>query len=148
MMPMTTPNHRLPLLASGQAQKEITHNEALCLIDALLGGVIETASLSAPPVSVPLGAVWLVGAEPGGAWSGQAGQLAIATEGGWRFVSPRMGCRFFDKSRAAIICLKENGWSVPIPLNLPQGGSVVDVEARATLANLKDILNSLGLAVL
>lgn len=148
MTVFATPNLALPLLASGQAQKEITHNEALCLIDAMLGGVIETASLSAPPASASPGAVWLVASDPSGAWSGQAGQLAIATEGGWRFVSPRIGCRFFDKSRAAIICLGENGWSVPIPLTLPDGGSVVDVEARATLTNLKDILTSLGLAVL
>ena len=39
----------LPLLHAGQAQKEITHNEALQLIDMLLHPYAESASLTAPP---------------------------------------------------------------------------------------------------
>ena len=147
MTQYVTPVHALPLLASGQAQKEISHNEALILIDALLGGVIENALLSEPPDAPAPGALWLVAEGASGAWAGESGRLALWTQGGWRFVSPRIGCRFFDKSRHIILCLYEYGWNTPISLNLPSGGGVIDAEARATLANIKDILISLGLAV-
>ena len=44
-----TPRWGLPLLFAGQAQKEIFHNEALMLVDALLHGRVESADLGAPP---------------------------------------------------------------------------------------------------
>ncbi len=147
MTQLATPLHALPLLASGQAQKEITHNEALIIIDALLGGTIESASLAVPPDMPEAGAMWLVGSNATGLWTGQSGRLALWTEGGWRYVSPRVGCRFYDKSRSTVICLQENGWSNPVALPLASGGALIDVEARAMLTNIKDILVSLGLAV-
>ena len=41
MPELASPRFDLPLLAVSQAQKEITHNEALILIDALLHPVAE-----------------------------------------------------------------------------------------------------------
>lgn len=146
-MQFSTPHHALPLLASGQAQKEITHNEALIIIDALLAGTIESAALTEPPSTIAVGQMWLVAANAGGVWSGQSGRLALMSEGGWRYIDPPVGSRFYDRNRSAFICLRENGWVHPLSIGLPSGGSLIDAEARATLANIKDILTSLGLAV-
>lgn len=57
-----TARHHLPMLAVSQAQKEITHNEALVLVDALLHPIIEDR-LSIPPVATvaDIGKCWLVG---------------------------------------------------------------------------------------
>ena len=63
MSATSTPRHQLPYLAVGQAQKEITHNQALVRIDALLQPLVE-AELSAPPASLAesqAGKCWLVG---------------------------------------------------------------------------------------
>lgn len=59
---METGRHKLPCLAVSQAQKEITHNEALALIDALVHPVVEE-QLSVPPAptDADIGKCWLIG---------------------------------------------------------------------------------------
>lgn len=87
----TTPRFGLPLLAAGQAQKEIDHNEALTMLEALVQPVVQTLGDNAPPASPVAGQSWIVGTAPTGAWAGQAGAVAVWTAGGWRFVAPREG---------------------------------------------------------
>lgn len=86
----------LPLVQAAQAQKHVTVNEALTRLDALTRTVIASRSLSAPPVSPDEGAVYAVAAGASGAWAGQEGQLAIAVNGGWRFVQPKRGWAAWD----------------------------------------------------
>ena len=87
----------LPLLEAGQAQKEITHNEALVLIDALLHARVAGISTSAAPADPAPGDCYLVGPDGQGAFA-QAAENAVAifSEGGWRFVAPRTGMRVAD----------------------------------------------------
>ncbi|MBJ7501800.1 MAG: DUF2793 domain-containing protein [Sphingopyxis sp.] len=85
----TTPRLALPLLAVSQAQKEVTHNEALTLLDALLHAAVEAGPLAAPPASPVTGQCWLVDAVPTGAWAGNSHAIAIWTrrsrvDAGWR----------------------------------------------------------------
>lgn len=147
MTQLATAHYALPLLASGQAQKEITHNEALVLIDALLGGAIESTLLSEPPATLEEGMMWIVGPHATGAWTTQEGRLALWSEGGWRFLQNTIGSLFWDKSRNAFIILRSQGWSMPISLDIPTGGTVIDIEARAAFASVRDMLVTLGLAV-
>ena len=46
-----TIRHELPLLSFGQAQREVTHNEALLLVDRLLHLVALSRSLAIPPAA-------------------------------------------------------------------------------------------------
>lgn len=88
-----TANLGLPLLLAGQAQKHVTHNEALALIDLLVQGVAQDAHRTSPP-AVPLeGHCHVVAAAPTGLWAGQAGRIAGFVNGGWIFITPRDGWR-------------------------------------------------------
>lgn len=80
-----TPVFALPLLAASQAQKHVTLNESLGLLDSLSHPVIASRSLTAPPTGFADGSVYLVAAGASGAWTGQAGRLAIEQGGGWLF---------------------------------------------------------------
>src|SRR3546814_7062671 len=87
----TTARFQLPLLAAAQAQKEVTHNEALTLLDALVQPVVEAGPQNSPPLAPAVGQCWLVGAAPTAEWSEAAGTIALWTAGGWRFAAPFAG---------------------------------------------------------
>ncbi len=94
----------LPLLQPAQAQKHVTVNEALTLLDGLVQLVITSRSLSLPPASVIDGGCYSVPVGAVNEWSGQDGRLAIGTNGGWEFVNPKRGWRsiILDEGEAAI----------------------------------------------
>lgn len=88
-----TANLGLPLLLAGQAQKHVTHNEALALIDLLVQGVVQDSHRTSPPAAPLDGHCHIVAAAPTGLWAGQAGRIAGFVNGGWIFIAPRNGWR-------------------------------------------------------
>jgi hypothetical protein len=86
-----TTNLALPLIAAAQAQKHVTHNEALLVVDALLNCAVLDKDLAAPPGAPSDGQRWIVGPAPTGAWAGKEGQIAAWQDGVWRFYPPRAG---------------------------------------------------------
>jgi hypothetical protein len=85
-----TPHLGLTLVEQSQAQKEITVNQALSRIDALLNTGAASLTLNTPPGTPAAGDLYIVGVSPTGAWVGQAGNVAYFDQL-WRFVVPRNG---------------------------------------------------------
>lgn len=135
-MPETaTARHALPNLFVGQSQKEITHNEALARIDALLHPVIE-AELATPPtpsVAADDGKCWLIASSATGLWSGKERQIARWSAGSWRFLRPVEGTALCDKNSGKRRFYIDGLWTAPAAIADPAGGAVIDVEARAAL---------------
>ena len=132
----TTPRFALPLLGVAQAQKEVTHNEALTLLDALVHAAVEAGPIAAPPVGPEAGQCWIVGTAPTGAWTGQANAIAIRTGGGWRFVPPREGMRATRLTDGAQLRFDGAAWAAPATIMAPSGGSTIDSEARSAISTL------------
>ena len=139
----TTPRHALPNLFTAQAQKEFTVNEAFARIDALLHPAIE-GEADAPPAAPVDGESWLVGAAPGGDWSGHAGELATMQAGNWIFAAPLPGMALFDKS-LGVTARFDGSWRWAAGVAEPTGGTVEDVEARAAIGGLIAALVSAGI---
>ena len=128
------PRFGLPLLFSGQSQKEHSVNEAHALTDALLHCAIEGEAV-APPEAPLDGECWLVSSPATGEWSGQEGRIACRQAGVWLFVAPCDGMRIFN--RAADQDIRFAGaWFAPSAPASPSGGSIVDMEARAAIDTL------------
>ena len=87
----TTPNLILPYLLAAQAQKHVTHNEAIRMLDALVQLSVLDRDLSAPPGSPVDGNRYIVAGSPTGAWTGQAGKIAAYQDAAWAFYTPREG---------------------------------------------------------
>lgn len=160
----TSPRLALPFLAAGQAQKEFTHNEALQRIDALVQPVAQSADFSSPPGTPVVGACWIVGEAPMGAWAGHSGEIALWTGGGWRFAVPAEGWRCHVLDRGAAMHHDGEGWtdgavrtdgiyvggdkiigSRMDDIVSPTGGTVVDGQARAAIDALLETLRTHGL---
>lgn len=86
-----TPRLGLPLLAAGQAQKHVTHNDALMRLDALVHLVVASRTQTVPPVSPMETSAFIVPAGGSGVFAGHADDLAIFEDGAWSFLEPRAG---------------------------------------------------------
>jgi hypothetical protein len=98
-----TPRIGAPLLAANQAQKNVTHNEALYQFDALLCARFLDRDLSTPPSLPADGDTYLIEAAATGAWTGQDGKIAYCADGGWRFYAPFAGVVAYVADEAKLI---------------------------------------------
>ena len=117
----TSPRLALPYLQPAQAQKHVTHNEALTRLDVLVQLSVEALGATTPPGTPPEGAVWGLGAAPTGDWAGQAGALAAFVDGGWLFFAPAAGWRAWDKANGALMAFDGAAWT-------STGGGVPDLD--------------------
>ncbi|RRQ51678.1 DUF2793 domain-containing protein [Sphingorhabdus wooponensis] len=146
MSALETGRHRLPLLAVSQAQKEITHNEALVLIDALLHMAVEAVQPTAPAVTDnDIGKSWVIHGAPTGVWANKAGQIACWVGGSWRFVEPHEGMRIWNKSTRRQSLFISGQWTLAPAIPSPIGGTTVDSEARAALAAILQYFRLIGI---
>ena len=153
----------LPLIAAGQAQKELTHNSAIHALDRLVHLCVESRSLSAPPEPAAPGATWIIGDGATGVWEGYVGALAH-WDGAWGFATPAEGTLCWIADEGVVAVFGGGGWNVdtlpigglriggvamltvpPIAIDAAEGGGVIDIEARAVLASLLQHLRELGL---
>lgn len=81
----------LPLLQPSQAQKHVTHNEALALLDSIVQLAVTGFDASEPPASPAEGEIHALDAAPTGVWAGQGGMLAVFRNAAWNFIAPRPG---------------------------------------------------------
>ena len=142
-----TPRFALPYLAVAQAQKEVTHNEALTLVDALIHAAVEAGPQDDPPATPMPGQCWLVGDAAVGAWDGQAAAIAIWTVGGWRCAGPRAGMRATRLSDGTRLRFDAGEWVAPATIGAPSGGSTIDSEARSAITALILHLEAQGLLI-
>lgn len=90
-MPDTSHALSLPLIQPSQAQKHVTHNEALRILDAIVQLVVITSDQSAPPPSPQSGDRHIVAASASGAWAGHDGEIAVYADAAWSFITPLPG---------------------------------------------------------
>jgi hypothetical protein len=95
-MPDTSPRLELPYIQPSQAQKHVTHNEALRLLDTLVQMVVRRLDATDPPGDAAPGDVYGLGDAPIGSWAGQAGKIAFREGGAWRFAAPQEGWRVWN----------------------------------------------------
>lgn len=100
----TSPNLALPYIAPSQAQKHVTHNEAIRALDALVQLAVQDRDRVAPPADAADGDRHIVAAPGSGLWAGHDGEIAAFQDGGWAFFLPRPGwlAYVFDEARMLV----------------------------------------------
>lgn len=139
----TTRRYSIPLLHPAQAQKEFTINEGHALIDALLHPTIMGIA-SSPPATPADGDAWIVGDNAQDSWAGKENSLALHHGSAWLYLVPHDGLRVFDASIAAYRTFLGE-WVAGSTPSEPSGGSTVDQEARAAIAEVIASLRTAGI---
>ena len=108
-----TPRLALPYLAAAQAQKYVTLNQALALLDGLVQTAVESRSTAAEPASPADGAIYILPASATGAdWSGRvAGTLMRFEAGAWASFESQPGWIAYVKDEGVLLVQASGGWS-------------------------------------
>ncbi|MEL6297985.1 MAG: DUF2793 domain-containing protein [Pseudomonadota bacterium] len=120
----TTPNLDLPYIAAAQAQKHVTHNEAIRALDAIVQLSVADRDLDAPPISPDDGARFIVGSSPTGEWAGHAGEVAAWQDNAWLFYAPAEGWLAYVTDEAALVAFNGSSW-LPVTSGGSSGGGGV-----------------------
>lgn len=100
----------LPYIAAAQAQKHVTHNEALRSLDAIVMLSVLDRDLAAPPGSPAEGARYLVKATGTDAFAGKDGQIAHFRDGAWAFHLPRAGWIAYVADEGMLLVHDGSAW--------------------------------------
>ncbi len=101
----------MPFLEAAQAQKHVTHNAALQVLDAVVMLSVIDRGLAAPPGSPAEGDRYLIAPSATGGWSGQDGKIAAWQDGAWTFYMPRQGWVTWIADEEIILVFNGAGWT-------------------------------------
>ncbi|MGQ7792910.1 DUF2793 domain-containing protein [Faunimonas sp. B44] len=101
---------KLPLILAEQAQKHVTHNEALGALDAIVQLAVVTRALDVPPGAPADGARYIVASGASDAWAGKDLQVAAWQDGAWAFHPPGPGWLAWAIDEAALLFWDGAAW--------------------------------------
>lgn len=108
----------LPLISASQAQKHVTHNEALVELDIIVQAAVLDRVTSTPPGSPTLGDRYIIGASATGVWAGREDQIALYDGAGWVYASPLIGWRVYIIAEDALATWVGAAWVAPPKFNV------------------------------
>jgi Protein of unknown function (DUF2793) len=106
-----TPNLKLPYIMAAQAQKHVTHNEAIRALDAVVQIAVADRDPTVPPASPTEGDRYIVAAGATGAWAGNDGKLAAWQDGAWMFYAPLEGWLAWVADEDALLAWDGTAWT-------------------------------------
>ena len=102
----------LPYILAGQAQKHVTHNEALRLLDAMVQLSVLDRDVTAPPASPADGDRYIVASSATGLWVGWDLNVAFWVDGVWLRLVPRPGWLAWIADEAAFVVWNGSAWDL------------------------------------
>ncbi|MBI1386716.1 MAG: DUF2793 domain-containing protein [Rhizobiales bacterium] len=135
-----TPNLRLPFILEAQAQKHVTHNEAIRALDALVQIAVLDRDLTAPPLAPDDGDRYIAAAGATGDWSGKETEIAAWQDGAWAFYSPQPGWLAWIEDEASLLVFDGAAWAPATAVSggaslNPATGGLVGINATADATN-------------
>ena len=135
-MTETTPKLLLPYILPSQAQKHVTHNEALRALDAIVQLVVASSGANEPPETPAEGECHIVGDAPTGAWSGRGKSIAAWQDGGWQFHGPCEGWIAWCAAEGGLLVFDGETWAeAERPVAEIQNAVLVGVNTVADMTN-------------
>jgi len=127
-----SPNLTLPYILPAQAQKHITHNEALRALDVLVQLCVLDRDRTEPPAVPVEGDRHIVGEAAGSAWDGHDDEIAAWQDGAWSFRQPRVGWLCWSAADETLLVFDGAGW---VPASLAGAPAMLGINATADATN-------------
>lgn len=141
----------LPYLMAAQAQKHVTHNEAIRALDAIVQLAVVDRDLTSPPLSPQEGDCYIVKASAIDEWAGKDEQIAAWQDGAWMFFQPNEGwvCWIMDEDK--LLAFDGTVWSeisggvaTLNPVDLVGVNAIADTTNRLSLNAPASLFNHEG----
>jgi hypothetical protein len=111
-----SPHLLLPYILAAQAQKHVTHNEAIRLLDAVVQLSVLDRDLTAPPASPADGDRYIVASGATGLWAGWDLNVTTWVDGVWMRLVPRPGWLAWIADEATLFVWDGVAWdAVGVP---------------------------------
>ncbi len=150
-MPDTSPTLSLPYLLPSQAQKHVTHNEALQVLDVAVQTAVIDRDRTEPPGSPAFGDCHIVAVGASGGWAGQGGMIAQYNGSDWGFFAAKQGWRAQVLAEGKAVVFDGADWaaqtSVPDMIDNLDGvgvGTTSDATNRLAVAAAATLLSHEG----
>jgi len=145
----TSPVLSMPFIMPSQAQKHVTHNEALRHLDVIVQAAVIDRDRAAPPATSQIGDRHIVGGGASGAWAGRAGDIALFAADGWQFTTPSGGWRVHVLQEGETLTHDGSVWRAPsestlLAAQLGIGGAAPDETNRLAVSAPAVLLNHAG----
>lgn len=128
-----TENLQIPYILPSQAQKHVTHNEAIKALDAVVQLAVMTRALATPPPAPTAGARYIVPAAAAGGWAGKEGMVAAWQDEAWSFHAPRDGWIAYALDENKMLAFRDGDWAIAaFETTIPER---LGVNATATAPN-------------
>lgn len=134
-MSFISQNLNLPYIAPAQAQKHVTHNEALRALDAIVHLSLVSKSQTTPPASPSEGARYFVTAVGTDEWAEQDGQIAAYQDGAWAFYAPATGWQAWIQDESALQIWDGTAWQIVAPVPNYQNLEHIGINTTADTTN-------------
>jgi hypothetical protein len=106
-----TPKLKLDYMYASQAEKHVTFNQSLSMLDAVFQSVALSASTPTPPTNPSEGDLYLIPQAALADW-GQIpqGNMAAFINGAWRYLTPSLGSRIYVCDEDAVLIWQGSKW--------------------------------------
>jgi hypothetical protein len=141
-----TANLGLPFIEGSQAQKHVTHNEALRILDAAIQIAVLDLTRTSPPSSPAEGERHVVASGPTGAWAGQVDAIATWQDGAWVFLAPHIGWCIWSVADDVMFVFDGTHWRDLRDLPVTMDNAVhVGINTTASSPNLLSVKSNSAL---
>lgn len=143
-----TPKLTMPEISTSQSSKEVTHNDALWILDALVQPSIEDKDLTAPPGSPVSGACYIPAATATGDWAGHEDDIAQYKATAWEFYTPSEGWKVWVRDENKTYYYTGSAWAEDTGGGASAFTDLSDVPSSYSGQGLKDVRVNSGASAL
>lgn len=127
----TTTHLKLPFLEAAQAQKHVTHNEALRVLDAVAQASVLDKDLATPPGSPANGDRYIIAATATDDWLGKENDIVIWQDNAWAFHTPQDGWLAWVADEGKFYVWSGSAWTA-MPLSATQVQNLLQLGVNTT----------------